>query len=391
MHILKVQDSYTDREFFKFPLRLYRTNEYWIQPIEHEVKRIFQAEENTFLKHGQICRWILQNYRGATIGRIAAFVDRSAADQQGHPKGCLGFFECIDHQQAAFRLLEEGMLWLQNQQVAMLSAPTNPTSLFLKSGLLTYGFDNPPVYGSNYHPAYYQGFFETFGFQKHFRQQTYRCDIDTLALPDSMQLKAKTVLESKEYKITHFCKEKLGQMASDIASVYNQAWQKHPSYHELSKQQIQSELEDLLPWIDEHIFLLAYHQDQPIGFFFNLPDINQARKQVKGGIFRKMREAYFRNGKHKNLLSVLLGVLPEFQKKGVGSALIQTVLEFLQKNEGVYDVIETSRVRDDNKSMLHLLKKAGGEPHHHYWVYHKHLPVCAVEPSISESQQAVLK
>lgn len=391
MHILKVQDDYSEQEFFQFPDRLYQSNEYWVRPAEQEIRRIFQPEENTFLQHGDMSRWILQNYRGSTIGRIAAFVDRGQGDLPGCPKGSLAFFECIDHQQAATRLLEEGMLWLQNQQVSVLSAPTNPTSLFLKSGLLTHGFDHTPVYGSNYHPAYYQGLFEAFGFQKHFRQQTYQRAINNLVLPASMQKKAQAILEDTDYKILPFCKEKLDHMVHVIALIYKEAWQSHPSYHILSDRQIRTEIEELLPWIDEKVFVIAYYQDQPIGFFFNLPNINQVRKQVGDGLFRKIREAYFRKGKHKNLLSVLLGVVPAFQKKGVGSALIQTMLSYLQEHRDVYDTIETSRISDENAAMQHLLKQLSGQSHHQYWVYRKQLPACPVEPTISENGQVILK
>lgn len=391
MHIIRVQDSYSDQEFYQFPGRLYRSNEYWVRPAEQEVRRVFQTEENRFFEESEVCRWIIQNYRGATIGRIAAFVDRSAVDAQGYCKGSLGFFECIDHQQAAFRLLEEGIIWLQSQRVGTLTAPINPTSLFLKSGLLTQGFDNVPVYGSNYHPAYYQGFFEEFEFKRYYRQQTYRCAVKKLSLPPSMLQKAREILDSPDYRIANFSKERLSSMAKNIALVYNQTWQAHPSYRKLSEQQIQQELSDLLPWIDENIFLLAYHQNQPIGFFFNLPNINQVRKQVGAGLFRKIREAYFRNGKHKNLLSVLLGVLPGYQKQGIGSALIQKVISHVSQSQSLYDEIETNRVSDNNPAMQTILKSVACEPHHCYWVYRKQLPVQEDDSVVPNNQSAVLK
>ncbi|GEM_PF-1249452 len=380
MHILKVADKYSASEFYEFPARLYQNDGYWVQTKAEEVERIFNTENNSFFDHDDVCRWILQNYRGATIGRVAAFVDRKESTERGF----LAFFECIDHETAAHQLLEEGALWLKKRDITMVHAPVNPTSLFFKSGLLTEGFDEPPVYGSNYHQAYYQQFFESFGFQQYLQQRTYHLDFQTLPFPRTIKEKAESVIENEDFRIDRFDKEKLDVLAKDIALVYNQIWSKTPFHHELSAQQIQDELQELLPWIDENIFLLAYYRDQSIGFFFNLPDINQARIRAGSGILSKVREAYYRKRKHKHLLSVSLGVLPEFQQRGVGSALIKSLLDFLSKHEYRYDKIETNRVGDDQTAVKYLLRQFKGEPYQQYWVYRKSLMAMDKSESVSQ-------
>ncbi len=375
MHILKVADKYSANEFYEFPTRLYQNDDYWVQTKAEEVERIFNTENHSFFDQNDVCRWILQNYRGATIGCIAAFVNRKESTKRGF----LAFFECIDHETAAHQLLEEGALWLKERDIAMAHAPVNPTSLFLKSGLLTEGFDEPPVYGSNYHQTYYQQFFESFGFQQYLQQRTYHLDFQTLPFPRTIKEKAKSIIENKDFRIDRFNKDEVAGLSKDIALVYNQIWSKTPFHHELSVQQIQDELQELLPWIDENIFLLAYYQNQPIGFFFNLPDINQARIRAGNGILSKVREAYFRKRKHKHLLSVLLGVLPEFQQRGVGSAMISLLLEFLGKYEVRYDKIETNRVSDDQTAVQYLLRQFKGKPQQQYWIYQR--PLLGVDKS----------
>ncbi|MEM9829118.1 MAG: GNAT family N-acetyltransferase [Bacteroidota bacterium] len=385
MHTLKVQNTYSEQEFFQFPAQLYQGNTQWIQAMPYEVETTFNPEQNPMLENGDVCRWILQNYRGKTIGRIAAFIDRRSETDSGF----LGFFECIEHEQAAIKLLGEGVYWLESQGIDEVNAPVNPNSLFLKSGLLTEGFDELPVYGSSYHPAYYQGFFEAFGFEKYFRQRTYQLDFQKLPLPKTVKEKASKMLNSEGFRIDRFSVEKLGQLAKDIVVVYNQTWGGQPFHHELSAQQIQHELEELEPWIDEGVFLLAYYHDQPVGFFFNLPNINYTRKQAGQGLFRKMREAYFRNRKHRHLLSVLLGVIPEFRQRGVASALIKSVMDFLSKHEVRYDKIEINRVSDDQVAVHHLLRQFQGKPQQHYWVYRKCIQ--SSQPGQVPEQSATLK
>jgi len=369
MHIVKVEDKYSQREFYQFPAQLYRDKQQWVPLKSQEVDQCFETERDGFPKASEVCRWILQNYRGATIGRIAAFVDR----QEKSAVGYLGFFECIEHERAADKLLEEGSHWLQQRGVAIVNAPVNPTTLFLKAGLLTQGFDDLPGYTSNYHPDYYQKYFESFGFVKHLSQQTLRFKVDELNLPQSVQKKAQAVLYNKEFKIAFFQKDKLEKMSKDIADVYNPAWESSPVFYPLSKPQIQSELQELLPWIDENVFLLAYYQQQAVGFFFNLPDLNQPRRLARSGIFKKVREAYFRKIKHKHLLSVLLGVLPEFQSRGVGSALIKAVVDHLKSSKSNYTAIETNRIGDDLTAARKLVKQFSGKVHQEYWIYERQL------------------
>ncbi|MEM9673316.1 MAG: GNAT family N-acetyltransferase [Bacteroidota bacterium] len=384
MHIVKVQDKYSQREFYQFPTRLYRNYRQWVPLKLQEVDQFFETERDGFPKENEVCRWILQNYRGATIGRIAAFVDR----QEENTTGYLGLFECIEHEKAAEKLLEEGSHWLQRQGVAIVNAPVNPNSLLLKAGLLTQGFDSSPGYTSNYHPNYYQEYFESCGFVKHLRQQTLRFKVDDLKLPRSVQQKAQNVLYNRDFKLITFKKDKLDQMARDIANVYNAAWQSSPVFYPLTEPQIKDELHELLPWIDEDVFLLAYHQQQAVGFFFNLPDLNQARRLARNGIFKKVREAYFRKVKHKHLLSVLLGVLPEFQNRGVGSALIKAVVDHLKSSKANYTNIETNRIGDDLEVVRKVVKQFLGKVHQQYWIYDKQLPVINKEPAILANQSS---
>lgn len=382
MHILKVQDKYAQREFYQFPARLYRGNSHWVPLKSQEIDHFFETERDGLPKESEVCRWILQNYRGATIGRIAAFVDR----QNENAVGYLGFFECIEHEKAAIKLLEEGSLWLQQRGVAIVNAPVNPTTLLLKAGLLTQGFDNSPGYTSNYHPDYYHKYFELFGFVKHLRQQTFRFRVDTLNLPSSIQKKSQNVLYNKEYTIASFRKDDLDRIAQDIADVYNATWKSSPVFYPLTEPQIRSELQELLPWIDEDIFLLAYHQGRAVGFFFNLPDLNQARRLARNGIFRKVQEAYFRKVKHKHLLSVLLGVLPEFQNRGVGSALVRAVVDHLKSPKANYTIVETNRISDDLTVACKLVNQFSGKVHQQYWIYDKQLPTSNEEATMLANQ-----
>lgn len=50
---------------------------------------MFDPEKNKLLKEGKAKRWVLRNAKGATIGRIAAFVNPKTAYTEKQPTGGL--------------------------------------------------------------------------------------------------------------------------------------------------------------------------------------------------------------------------------------------------------------------------------------------------------------
>jgi hypothetical protein len=52
---------------------LNKHNPNFIQPLDHEVRQVFDPTKNKLFKNGAAKRWILQDETGITIGRIAAF------------------------------------------------------------------------------------------------------------------------------------------------------------------------------------------------------------------------------------------------------------------------------------------------------------------------------
>ena len=75
MFITEVKDSAAARAFIQLPRKLYREDKNWICPLENDVNDVFNPEKNTFFTHGSLCRWLLKNDRGETIGRVAAFIN----------------------------------------------------------------------------------------------------------------------------------------------------------------------------------------------------------------------------------------------------------------------------------------------------------------------------
>src|ERR1700761_4793999 len=96
MHEVKTEDE--KKQFLLLPNDLYKNDPNWIRPLDKDIEEVFDPEKNKFFKRGECTRWILKDDHNKTIGRVAAFVNRQYKEAQ--PTGGIGFFECINDQDA---------------------------------------------------------------------------------------------------------------------------------------------------------------------------------------------------------------------------------------------------------------------------------------------------
>ena len=104
MQTIQVADRKTVKQFHDTIRLLYKDDPNFICPLDDDIESIFDPKENTFFRNGDACRWVLKDNKGKLIGRVAAFYNWAKANKYEQPTGGLGFFECIDNQEAAFLL-----------------------------------------------------------------------------------------------------------------------------------------------------------------------------------------------------------------------------------------------------------------------------------------------
>ena len=125
MKIAEVKSDADVKEFIQLPVRLYQGETNWIRPLDKDVESVFDPASNKTFKSGKCIRWILQK-EGQTIGRIAAFVNgRTVNKDNDQPTGGVGFFECIDDQEAANLLFDTGKEWLKAEGMEAMDGPIN--------------------------------------------------------------------------------------------------------------------------------------------------------------------------------------------------------------------------------------------------------------------------
>ncbi|MEP5611240.1 MAG: hypothetical protein ABJP45_03275 [Cyclobacteriaceae bacterium] len=380
MRIVEVKDTSTGEKFLKFPIELYKNESNWIRPLDKDIDCIFDKEKNKTFRNGECVRWILVEGDKA-IGRIAAFVNQKTADKDNKQStGGVGFFECIESQEAANLLLDTGREWLREKGMEAMDGPINFGDRDAWWGLLVDGFDREPNYQCNYHFPYYQKLFETYGFEVYFKQFTFgRNTFDPL--DERLHEKAAYAQEDSNYTFQHVRKRNLKKYTEDFMTVYNAAWASHPGVAKMSLLQASSIIKKMKPIMDEKIMWFGYYNEEAVGFYINIPEINQVFKHVNGklNLWGKLIFLYhtFRKTNQK-MIGVVFGIAPEHQGKGVDGALIMATREMVQEKYKRYPLLEMNWIGDFNPKMLKVVDQVGGDvvkTHHTYrYLFDRSIP-----------------
>ena len=371
MNITKVRSNDDKKAFLKLACSIYKKETNWIRPLDKDINAVFDKKINKTFRKGEVERWILMD-EGNIIGRIAAFYSKKATPEKNNLKvgGC-GFFECIDDQEAANLLFDTSKEWLKEKGYESMDGPINFGERDKWWGCLAKGFEIEPNYLQNYGRDYYPKLFENYGFEVLFKQLTFLKKVRT-PLSEKLNIKAKRALLDPNYSFRTLEKRKIQKYISDFAKIYNDAWSKYPGVSPLKLSQAEALFAQLKPILDEKILWFAYHNEDPVGFFLSIPEMNQIFKHVNGkfGLVGKLKTFYHLKIKKscKKMMGLVFGIVPKHQGKGVDGALIMASRETIQEKLS-YEDLELNWIPDFNKSMIRVAEQVQvtlGKVHHTY-------------------------
>lgn len=361
MQVLLVQDNSSQQQFLELPLSIYKNDPNWIRPLNKDINDVFDKTKNKAFRFGELQRWLLQDDNGHNIGRIAAFINKKYKNKGDDlPVGGIGFFECINDQQAANMLFDTAKQWLQEKGMEAMDGPINFGERDRWWGLVTKGFQEP-MYCMNYNPPYYVALFENYGFRVFFDQVCFNME-PKAPLTEKVWARHDQLEKDPAFSASHIKKNQLKKFAEDFATVYNKAWAGHGGLKEMSKEQVMLLFTKMKPVMDETLIWFAYHNNDPIAIFTNMPDLNQWFKHLNGkfGLLQKLQFLWLKKFKpNKKFTGLVFGVVPEWQGKGVDAYIIAESAKLLQTDASHYEFYEMQWIGDFNPKMLNIAGSIG--------------------------------
>nr|WP_286669196.1 GNAT family N-acetyltransferase [Fodinibius salicampi] len=164
----------------------------------------------------------------------------------------------------------------------------------------------------------------------------------------------------------------LEQEVQIVRHIYNKAWSGNWGFIPLNEEELEDLAKDLKLILDPKVAHIAEVDGEPVAFSIGLPDLNQALKHMDGtlfptGIFKLL---WYRR-KINRIRTALMGVLPEYQGKGIDALLHKEAI--INGKEVGYKSSELSWVLESNKGMISVAEKIGARREKTYRMYSKEL------------------
>ena len=361
MQLITVNDFLTAQQFLQVAVILYKDDPNWIRPLDKDIEEVFDIKRNKAFRFGEVQRWLLINEQGKLIGRIAAFVNKKYKNKGDDVTvGGIGFFDCINNQQAANFLLDNAKQWLQQKGMEAMDGPINFGERDRWWGLVTQGF-NEPLYCMNYNPPYYKDLFENYGFKPFFHQICFGLHPKAPLTQKMFERHAKFDTDP-DFSSKHIQKDQLEKFADDFTTVYNKAWAGHGGLKQMAKEQVILLFKQMKPVMDERIIWFAYHKNEPIAMFVNLPDLNQWFKHLNGkfGLLQKLKFLWIKKFKpNKKFSGIVFGVVPDYQGKGIDAYIVVESAKLIQTPAVSYTEYEMQWIGDFNPKMINIAESLG--------------------------------
>jgi hypothetical protein len=371
MTIIEVQEKKTIKAFHKVPRIIYKNDPNWIPHIERDIEKKFQTETNKYYNGHNAKRWILKDGEDQLIGRISAWVQDKYVDKYKQPTGCIGFFECINDQEAADLLFDTAKIWLKQNGVEAMDGPVNFGERDQFWGLLVKNFTDPNTYAMNYNPEYYVKLFETYGFSVYYNQFMYHRSTTDPA-QDIFVEKSEEMRKDPKFECRNVRGLKSKRVAKDFLTVYNDGWgHTRKNFKKMELKVARKIMKSFKPIYDPDIMLFAYYDKRPIGMYINIPELNQIFKYVNGklNLIGKLKFVFYRKfRKPHTMYGLVFGVAHDFHGKGVEGALIKCAEEMIVPLNRYSDTVLTW-IGDFNPKMMKVCENLGAKQYRTFSTY----------------------
>lgn len=287
------------------------------------------------------------------VGTITAMIDTRAVFN-GVPTGYVGFFACTEDLSVARSLIDAAVADLSRRGARRILAPVDG-SIWHGYRFLVSGFEEPAFPSEPRNPPWYPSLFERCGFA---RCATYcsvvRTDLAAQAARFAPTLAASCLagFRFRPMSVVHWRRDLrlLYELSKAIFS-------DHLAYVDISFDEFRSIYSGASPLLAD-VFLAHAPDGTPAGFVSGYPDYAPILRRLKRGD----RSAGWI---HDTTVIKTIGVLPQFRRQGMGSALA-AIMYARARKRGSTSVI-WALMAEDNPSRL--LAASADQPCKEYALY----------------------
>lgn len=333
--VLEVTDKETLKKFVKFNIELYKDCPYHVPGLISDEMMALSRDKNPAFDFCE-SKYFLAYKNNKIVGRIAGIINHEANKWWNQQYARFSFIDFIDDTEVSKALFEAIESWAKEKGMTHLHGPLGFTDLD-HEGLLIKGFEELSTMATSYSYPYYMNHIEKLGYVKDQDWNEYQIRIPDEPLEKFIRI-GDIVMKKYGLKIMKFKKTRdIWPYAYKIFDLWNEAYKGLYGYSALTPKQIEYYVKMYIPMLrlDLVPVIVREEDDAVVGVGLTLPSLSLALKKANGKLFpfgwMHLLKALY--GKNDIVDLYIIGVLPEYQNKGVNALMFYDLMP-LYKEKG---------------------------------------------------------
>ncbi len=354
IEVQEIKTKKQQKEFLEFPLKLYKDNLYFVPPLYSDEKKIFR---NDYVYYDTCEAVYFGAYKdGKIVGRISGILQKSSNEKWNQKRVRFTRFDCIDSQEVADALFDAVENWAREKGMQEVVGPLGFSDLE-REGLLIEGFDELSTFEEQYNFPYYQKLIENKGYVKEvdwLERKLMRPKVidERIERVSNLMMKKYNLHWAKAKNTRDFLKKYADQFFEILDKTYENIYGTVPLTYGMKKMLIDNFklIVDL-----KYVGVILDENEKVVCFGLAFPSIAKAVQKSQGKftiptLFRLLKALK----KPKIIDMALIGVSPEYERKGIATALIAHNLKMFDTNK--IEHFETNLNLEDNHNIQNMWK-----------------------------------
>lgn len=305
------------RKFVSFPFRLFKGNRFWVPPLKFDEVNTLRKDKNPAFEFCEAEYWMA--YRdGLPVGRIAGIINPHEDQRWNTRLVRFGWIDFIDDLKVSQALIETVKEWGKSKGMTGIHGPFGFNDMD-PEGMMIEGFQEISSLSAIYNYPYYPDHMEKLGFSKATDFVQFEVKVPT-KVPEKVERMNAMVM--KKYNLRLLKPKKAKEIlpyAHKLFTMYNDAFRDLYGFTALSKKQMDYYTKMYFGFIrPEFVSLVLDAQDDVVGFGITMPSLDLALQKAKGSLLPFGFIHLLRAIRKNDIVQMyLLGVRPDYQKKGV--------------------------------------------------------------------------
>lgn len=350
-----VKTKKEQKEFLDFPLKLYKNNPYYVPPLYCDEKKIFR-NDYVYLDQAEAVYFNAYDDTGKIVGRISGILQRASNEKNNEKRVRFTRFDAVDDQRVADALFDAVEKWAKSKGMDTVCGPLGFSDLE-REGLLIEGFNYLATFEEQYNYDYYQRLIENCGYAKEvdwvgFQLRAPKEQNDRLERLSGLMMKKYNLHIGPAKNTKDFIKRYADGFFEILDSTYVDIYGTVPFTDGMKKMMIDNfklivNVKNVMVILDENDRIVCF------GIFF--PSIAKAVQKSGGHLTVPTLFRLLKAIKQPKVFDLgLIGVLPEYARKGISSLLIAKVIKSMREQN--IEHAETNLNLETNSNIINQWK-----------------------------------